>query len=258
MKRLKGTSIFFISMLFSILATAGQTENQTKPNILKIGILARINELRKANSLHALERDHLLESTASKYAKQLGARGIISHRDQSGNRAMDRYRREGGTPVRVGEIIGAGNNFDSIWKLWIKSTTHREVILDPLWSHVGIGIDETNGVYVILFTTHYTRNLKVTLKKSDGISYVSVTGIMDTSLIATALIPTIYAGSKTKKAKITPILFVGYKRYMPVEWDENSGIFKFIIEKKDFSFCRIAVDINDSKLLYTDLLPDIR
>jgi len=229
--------IFFIS--FSVLLYPIYGEN----NSPRTKVFQWLNEIRKSKSLPLLSKDPILEKVALKYAKQLGKNGYISHIDNHGNRAIKRYRDAGGTATRIGEIIGAGKDLVSIEKKWIESNEHNRVITDPLWNSVGIGFDKDYNVYVVLFTTLFTREVKI---KTIDRNYFLITGYFDSFKKSFMKIT-----SKT----LTPILLTGLKKYTPEVWNPETGYFSFKLRQKDYSFCRIAF-IKNGNLIITDILPE--
>ncbi len=116
-------------------------------------IIDQIINIRLENQLSELREDPILTQTARKYALTLVTEGSLRHRDDSGHGAAYRVQQEGGDYWTVGEILGAGPTVDQILHGWMKSASHRKVILTSKWTRIGWGIApyEQGYVMVILF-----------------------------------------------------------------------------------------------------------
>jgi hypothetical protein len=165
--------------------------------------------LRAASGLAALEEDELLCRTAQSWARVLAAAGRIGHRGADGSTALDRYRAQGGTEARVGEIIGAGPSLLEVERAWEKSASHRDAVLKPYWTHAGWGSAPAgeSRVWVVLFTRKVVCDLRVT-EASRG---VEVRGIMAPA-----------AGGR-------PALYAGLDPVAPESWDRETGEFTFLL-----------------------------
>ena len=65
-------------------------------------------------------------------------------------RVNHRYRLEGGTALRAGENLGAGDDIDVIIQAWMDSPSHRANLLSPDWFHAGIGSWALPGDRILL------------------------------------------------------------------------------------------------------------
>ncbi|MCD6122141.1 MAG: CAP domain-containing protein [Spirochaetales bacterium] len=182
-------------------------------------ILTWINTERSSIKLSVLLTDKKLKRTARLYSEELAERGILSHTDSRGGSGLIRYRENGGTSLRVGEIIGAGKSIVTIESAWLKSGTHREVILDPNWTHCGIGITRKGNSYVVvvMFTTILIKDLTVWYSGEKNKRFIKISGYFFLK----------YAG-KIKK----PLLISGVKRINADIWDPLSGKFLFLLSRK--------------------------
>lgn len=116
-----------------------------------------MNEWREGQHLSILQEESLLRDTAKLYAAELLKRGMLSHIDSHGHRALWRYRDQGGTATSVGEVLGTHDSslpVKSIFPLWLNSPEHRRVLGENEWSCFGIGIAENEiaRVVVLLFS----------------------------------------------------------------------------------------------------------
>jgi uncharacterized protein YkwD len=102
---------------------------------------------RADSSRRALQPDARLERGAQRHARDMAERGYFSHVTPGGAGVIERLRRAGyvgnGAAV-VGEVLargrGTGSSPLAIRDAWMASRGHRDVILDPRFQDVGIGV----------------------------------------------------------------------------------------------------------------------
>ena len=175
--------------------------------------LAWVNALRSRAGSPPVEADALLSKTASAWAGALAAAGVLSHRGADGSSALDRYRRLGGTEVRVGEILGAGPGLADIEAAWEKSPDHRPLVLKPYWTHVGWGSATARAprvetaVFVVLFCQ----------KLVDGLLIEEREGSLEVR------------GSLRPPDARLPALLAGIRSIEPAEWDPRGRRFRFLV-----------------------------
>ena len=197
-------SILLLVLLFPLVAPAAFGEGAETAEVL-----AWVNPLRAQRGLPELDRDPLLERTAAAYAADLERRGVLSHVDERGRRALERFHAAGGTTVLVGEILGGGAALPSVTAAWEASAGHREVVLNPLWTHCGAAAfrSDAAAVWVVLFTCHRIYPLEI-LRRTD--CYL-VRGRLNSARVE------------------EPILLSGIETIDPLHWDSASGEFSFSI-----------------------------
>ncbi len=111
-----------------ILGTPVQTED----------MLARINQERARAGVAPLEYWKDLATTAKEKACDMRDRGYFEHKDPQGRRGFH-YIFDANLPVeRVGENIAQGyTDPKEEMDAFMKSTSHRENVLEPYWKYVG-------------------------------------------------------------------------------------------------------------------------
>ena len=171
-----------------------------------------LNDLRVRRGLSELGIDPLLEQTARAYAADLRRRGELSHVDELGRRVLQRFQARGGTTVLVGEVLGSGADPAWVAAAWEESAGHREVLLNPLWTHCGVGSANTCGttVWVVLFTSHRIYPLEV-IRCSGGY---------------------LVRGRLATDQAEAPVLISGIEPIEPREWDSATGEFSFFISRE--------------------------
>jgi len=167
------------------------------------------NRLRASHGLGALEEQPLLHRSAQAYAEALARSGRLSHRDGNGSTALDRYRQAGGTSIVIGEILGSGPEFSEIAAAWVRSASHREVVLDPRWTHAGAGRALRSGreVWVVVFTALFVHRLAVVLQPQGYL----LSGVLSAS------------------PDREPLLLSGVQVWQWQAWDRATGEFRYLI-----------------------------
>jgi hypothetical protein len=202
MKRAAWILSIFVVPLFAASAAPAGTDTGS-------ALLLWVNQLRGRQGLPELATDPLLQQTAAAYAADLASRGVLSHVDQLGGRALQRFRGHGGTAALVGEILGSGLDFRAVVSVWEHSPSHREVVCNPLWTHCGgssVRCGET-GVWVVMFASRRIEPLRILLT-ADG--YV-------------------IRGRLNSGEALEPVLFSGIERLVPLDWDAASRQFSFLV-----------------------------
>jgi len=113
------------------------------------------NEVRRQQGLPPLEGDPALDLTAWTHSDDMLRRDFFSHTNPDGLSARDRLARgTGATGLQSGENIwaGSGQNYADSWGLarmvvdqWLWSPEHRENLLCPAYSHLGVGVCALGG-----------------------------------------------------------------------------------------------------------------
>ena len=121
-----------------------------------------INALREEQDLSQLHVDPLLTVVARDYAVRCVQRGVLSHQDEQGEGVLDRIRQTGDTTVRAGEVLGTGPDERMIVTGWQSSRDHNQVLMDPAWTHTGVGAVPVPQGYLIVtvFKTRVFDTLK--------------------------------------------------------------------------------------------------
>ncbi len=170
---------------------------------------AWLDQMRTRQGSSALSVDPVLERAAAEYAADLAERGVLSHVDTRGRRALQRVRDCGGTAVLIGEILGSGPDVQSVTSAWQQSISHSEVAADSLWTHYGAASAPhgQNRVWVVLFASHRIYPLEI---RSTADGYL-VRGVLT-------------AGEAEE-----PLLYSGIEILPLSAWDPSNREFSFLI-----------------------------
>ncbi len=116
-------------------------------------VLQLTNETRRKHGLPTLEPDEVLSAAARKYSDDLLKGNFFSHINPEGKGPQQRLDEEQparqGYAYRVGENIAAYSKMDysdlkimarMVMDGWMTSPGHRQNILNPLYTHLGVGV----------------------------------------------------------------------------------------------------------------------
>lgn len=123
------------------------------PKELERRIFQLTNEARRKNGLPALEPDSTLMTTAREKSDDMARRHYFSHTNPEGKTLIDRFDDEKPAQIgllgKLGENIHMGRRNDYsdvktsarvIVDSWMISPGHRKNILDPAYTHLGVGV----------------------------------------------------------------------------------------------------------------------
>lgn len=103
------------------------------------GFLAKINAERAAKGLGPVEMESGLRSYARTHS-QFMADGKCADGANICHSTADQLKSAAGSGwSKIGENVGRGGSVDSLHQAFMDSAGHRENILDPAWTHVGVG-----------------------------------------------------------------------------------------------------------------------
>lgn len=114
-----------------------------------VGVVCDINAIRTQNGLRPLRWDWRLWAGAQRMAVDVNRRHFFSHVAPDGRNLVDRLDATGYVPVggdswMLGENLGWGRAMLStplsIVLGWMNSPAHRQVMLDPAFVDIGVGV----------------------------------------------------------------------------------------------------------------------
>jgi len=124
------------------VAPVSATDDPLYGLIQKILFLA--NQQRQLHGLPKLEWSDAVAGEARRHSMSMMERGFFSHRDPVRGPAGARLHAAGVSWSRCGENIFREHGMDDpaqgAVEGWMKSASHRESLLDPLFTQTGIGI----------------------------------------------------------------------------------------------------------------------
>jgi uncharacterized protein YkwD len=113
--------------------------------------VALLNAARNTQGLPDLITDPALTSLAENYAQDMIDRDFFEHENPEGLSPFDRMNNAGITYRWAGENLAINANVAAAQDAFMDSAGHRANILNPHFTHVGIGvkIDENGSFYVV-------------------------------------------------------------------------------------------------------------
>lgn len=116
--------------------------------------IALINQQRETVGCAALTRDQQLTTAADRHARDMRDNGIRDHTGSDGSTAQSRIADAGFSPASAtGEILywsDQASDYQAAVDWWMNSPTHRAIIEDCTYTHIGIGVYYPGG------TRYYT------------------------------------------------------------------------------------------------------
>jgi uncharacterized protein YkwD len=107
-------------------------------------VLALANRQRRLHGVHELAWSDAVAAQAREQSIHMMERGFFSHTDPVRGALAARLRAAGIPWTRCGENIfreyGAEDPADDAVERWMKNDSHRQSLLDPLFTHTGVGI----------------------------------------------------------------------------------------------------------------------
>ncbi len=115
------------------------------------------NNIRKHAGLPPLKRDRRLDALAEAHSRDMVQSRFFAHQSPSSGSTHERMRRAGFPFPRYGENIGRARTPEEIHALWLRSPGHRANLLDPTFTHVGLGVivDDSTSPPVVVATQEF-------------------------------------------------------------------------------------------------------
>jgi hypothetical protein len=102
--------------------------------------LQAANHIRQRAGLPPLERDVALDRIADSHTRDMAQSRFFAHESPTRGSTHERMRRAGFPYQRYGENIGRARSPAEIHTLWLRSPGHRANLLDPGFTHIGLGV----------------------------------------------------------------------------------------------------------------------
>lgn len=104
-------------------------------------LMRQINDARRSRNLPPLRFSNTLSRAAQSHVRDIVEHNFeLTHTGSDGSSVAVRARREGYPNSYVGENIAAGNySVEDTFEQWMNSSGHRDNILDPDYTEIGIG-----------------------------------------------------------------------------------------------------------------------
>lgn len=148
-KHLKKILVLISVFLFSAAAFADNYRDE---------IIKKVNTERNIQKLAPLEKDNTLNSLAQKKAEIMAEEENLSH-TAGGQKSFSEIFKENGIEyLAVGENIARNwKTTDEVMSAWMNSSGHRKNILNPKFTHIGVGkaVSKTGDIYWVQLFIKY-------------------------------------------------------------------------------------------------------
>ncbi len=133
-----------LTVLLSLFAVVGLGSSAGAQAAEEEAFLDALNETRSELGLSELTLNTELTELSRVWAAEMAQEGEIFHANPiSANMTSDW--------LKLGENVGVGPEVDALMKAFIESPTHYQNIIDPEFTHVGVGVIWDGD---LMFTTH--------------------------------------------------------------------------------------------------------
>jgi uncharacterized protein YkwD len=112
---------------------------------LESQFVGRINGLRASKGLSQLQVSGELVGVARAWTDRMVSAGQISHNPNLGSQVSGNW-------TKLGENVGVGHDVDGLMQAFINSPSHYANLVDPVWTHVGVGVTRASDGRI--YTTH--------------------------------------------------------------------------------------------------------
>ena len=156
---IKIISILFCLLLTSAVVLAAPPRTVVPPpisagyelNVMEQKAVLLLNEDRRSAGLEPLKINLKLSKLAADYSLDMNKRRFFSHVDPDGKDPFERMAAIGVDFPNAGENIAISPDVETAHKMLMDSPLHRENILQPKYTEIGIGVrpDSRGGVYLV-------------------------------------------------------------------------------------------------------------
>ena len=110
-----------------------------------------LNQARQNEGLEPLKVNLQLSKLAADFAQDMRNRKFFAHVDPDGKDPFDRMAAVGIDFPNAGENIALSPDVETAHRMLLESPLHRENIMNPKFSEIGIGVrpDARGGVYLV-------------------------------------------------------------------------------------------------------------
>ena len=104
-------------------------------------LILLMNQERTKAGLRPLKPSRLLDDLARAHSREMSGGNFLSHTNAAGWGPKERLEKAGFAWRAYGENIGCGQDTaEKILRMWMDSSVHRENVLDPAYTEVGVGL----------------------------------------------------------------------------------------------------------------------
>lgn len=141
------------------LTSADFGETASTSSSFEERIVQLVNEARAQNGLAPLTVNLQLMTAAETHSQNMATQDFFSHTGLDGSQVSDRTQAAGYRSTFVGENIGAGyDSAEAAFEGWMSSSGHRDNILNPNYTEIGVGyVLEANDTGSVNYNHYWTQ-----------------------------------------------------------------------------------------------------
>jgi uncharacterized protein YkwD len=107
---------------------------------LESSLIQLINQERQSRGIGTLSQQSQLAAAARVHSEDMACNDFVSHTGSDGSLPWDRARAQGYNYSAIAENIFAGSSSaQSIFNGWMNSPGHRDNMLNPTYTEIGVG-----------------------------------------------------------------------------------------------------------------------
>ncbi len=146
MRRSSSIGAILVLALSATLVGAAVAPSAEARSLRREAVLKELNQRRHEHGLRRLDMPRWLVHYARHHSRDMAHRGYIFHTSDLASVLRSVRWRE------AGENVGAGGDWRSVFRAFMRSPEHRWNMLHAAYRHVGIGLVNRRGwVYITLF-----------------------------------------------------------------------------------------------------------
>lgn len=152
-----GAMVDWIGETQTVVITTDQSTPEATPGIgqheFEQQVLTLVNQEREQRGLQPLVWNDQLAQVARAHSKDMSDRNFMSHTNPDGLSPFDRIKNSGIRYSMAAENIAAGQTTpQAVMESWMNSAGHRENILNPNLTELGVGFYQGNSGYRYYWT----------------------------------------------------------------------------------------------------------
>lgn len=153
-------ALLVLGLAFAATARGGSSQSPSQPSIAEQYLFQAANAERAALGLAPVRWNDELYSAADAHAFEMARRQNISHQYAGEPELAERGKRAGVRFSRISENVAEAPNAVEIHSAWMHSEGHRENLLDPTVTAVGIRVLQRDGeLYAVEDFAHVVETL---------------------------------------------------------------------------------------------------
>jgi uncharacterized protein YkwD len=173
--------------VIALLITSYSVYGQSEVPSAERNLFDALNRERTAQGLPPLQWDESLAAAARQHAARMAQQNVLSHQLPGEAPVQDRATRAGARFSLIAENIAVAPNPAIIHSAWMQSPHHRENILDPQLTEVGIAVIKGgDGLFAVQDFSQAVANLNLNQQEHQVQATLNARGLRATQVTSDA------------------------------------------------------------------------